>query len=132
MKNVPLILKHTSQNLQKKFDIKFPRPVAPDTTPPVLKLPLKSDQIHFITQGSVCKRYRPGGIIEQGTLFLDSGLRRLVFKRHNCLSLISRDIIELQEIIKIVKGHDDRSAFAEAAKKYNLSKFYYTKVKGSD
>lgn len=122
MKNVPLILKHTSQHIQKKFEIRFPRPVTVDLGGSVLKLPLKKEQMFFVTQGTPCKRYRPGGVIEQGTVFLDSSQRRLIFKRHNSWSLLSRDIMELVEIIKIVKGHDDRSAFAEAIKKYNLSK----------
>jgi hypothetical protein len=95
MKNVPLILKHTSQHIQKKFDLKFPRPVQYNSDPSVLKLPLTKEQLDFVTKGTPCKRYRTGGIIEQGSIFLDSGLRRIVFKKQNSVSLLSRDIMEL-------------------------------------
>ena len=119
---VPLLLRNITEHLQAKFDIKFPRKLCPPAIQPYLKTSLDAKTINLLHIGSPCKRYRPGAVIETGTLFMDKPLKHLVFQKSNCLSLMSRDIIFLGDMIKIVKGFDDRSAFIEAIQKYNLSK----------
>lgn len=119
---VPLLLRNITGHLQNKFDIKFPRKLCPPAIQPFLKTSLDAKTINLLHTGSPCKRYRPGAVIETGTLFMDKPLKHLVFQKANSVSLMSRDIIFLGDLIKIVKGFDDRSAFIEAIQKYNLSR----------
>lgn len=121
MQTVPLLLRHISENLQKKFDLKFPRKVAQLPTTPFIRTSLDQPTLDYLIRGTQCKRYRPNAVIETGMLFMDRQLKHLVFQKTNSLSVMPRDIIFLGDIIKTVKGHDDRGCFAEAIKKYNLS-----------
>lgn len=123
---VPLLLRNVSGKLQEKFDIKFPRKVTPVSDKPYFKTSLDSKTLAMLHLGSPVKRYRPGAIIETGTLYMDRQLKHLVFQKNNSLSLLSRDIIYLGDMIKIVKGYDERSAFIEAIKKYNISRLVLT------
>lgn len=117
---VPLLLRNLSSNLQGMFDIKFPRKIIPQSDKPYFKTSLDAKTLALLHTGSPAKRFRPGAIIESGTLYMDLQLKHLVFQKNNSLSLQSRDIIYLGDMIKIVKGYDERSAFIEAIKKYNI------------
>lgn len=121
---VPLLLRNITENLQAKFDIKFPRKLCPPAIQPFLKTSLDAKTVNLLHIGSPCKRYRQGAVIETGTLFMDKPLKHLVFQKSNSASVLSRDIIFLGDMIKIVKGFDDRSAFIEAIQKYNLSNLF--------
>jgi hypothetical protein len=117
MKTVPLLLKHTSENIQKKFDLRFPRKVVITPMPLYFKTSLDLVKNEFIVAGTACKRYRPGAVIETGTLFMDKAFKHVVFQRSNSVSVASRDLIFLGDILKVEKVFDDRSTFFEAVKK---------------
>lgn len=120
---VPLLLRNISTHLQKKFDIKFPRKTNPTSVKPYFKTSMDLKTINLLHIGSQCKRYRPGAVIETGMLFMDRQLKHLVFQKDKSLSVLSRDIIFLGDMIKVIKGYDERSSFIEAIKKYNLCNF---------
>ena len=122
MHTVPLLLRHISENIQKRFELVFPRKVTPLPVAPYFKTSLDQAAVNYLHMGSACKRYRPNAVIEVGNLFMDRQLKHLVFQKTSSLSVMPRDIIFLGDIIKVVKGHDDRGSFAEAIKKYNLSR----------
>lgn len=119
---VPLLLRNISSRLQMKFDIKFPRKVNPTSVKPYFKTSLDAKTLNLLHTGSPCKRYRPGAVIETGVLFMDSPMKHLVFQKSNSLAVMSRDIIYLGDMLKVIKGYDERSSFIEAIKKYNLSR----------
>ena len=122
MQKVPLLLTHTSEGIQRKFNVKFPRKVQMLALQNFVKSNIDPKTTAQMIKGHPCKRYRPGAIIESGTFFVDRQLKHLVFQRNSSLCVQSRDIIFFGDIIKVVKGYDERSCFIEAMKKYNLSK----------
>jgi len=85
----------------------------------VQQFSLPKTEMMFLKKGAYVHRFKAGGYIDKGKIYLSADSNNLIFSKSKWVSFDHENIIHLSTIIKVVDGFDDsRTPFHLAMSKY--------------
>ena len=124
-----MIINHCVQNIHNFYSLKMPKTATPMIEEGFTKSKLTANEIFLLRKGSKVQRYRNGGNIVKGCVFVSSDMKYLVFQADDWVSVNYEDMLGVEHILKFNKGIDKNSAFQQAEKKRGISNLihFFTK-----